>query len=64
MKILFLILGILFSLTGESYSNDKGELGIGFTQSGQEEAQRSPELAKGIPSLKSRKIPVWFCYVE
>ena len=60
MKILFLILGILFSLTGESYSNDKGELGIRFSQSGQEETRRSPELAKRIPSPKSRKIPAWF----
>jgi LPS-assembly protein len=58
MKILFLILGILFSLTSESYSNDEGELGRKFSQSGQEEAQRSPELAKGASS--SNKTPAWF----
>ena len=60
MKIFFLILGILFSLTSESYSNDKGKLGIRFAQSGQEEARRSPELAKRIPSPKLRKTPAWF----
>jgi LPS-assembly protein len=58
MKILFLILGILFSLTSESYSNDEGELGRKFSPSGQEEAQRSPELAKGASS--SNKTPAWF----
>jgi len=51
---------MFFSLTSESYSNDKGELGIRFSQSGQEEARRSPELAKRIPSPKLRKTPAWF----
>ena len=61
MKILFLILGIFFSLTSESYSNDTGKFGIRFSQSGQEEALRSPELAKRISRPKSRvKMPAWF----
>ena len=61
MKILFLLLGIFFSLTSESYSNDKGKLGIRFSPSGQEEALRFPELAKRISRPKSRvKMPAWF----
>lgn len=46
MKILFLILGIIFTLTSESFSSDKNKLGV--PQSGQEEAQNPSKLDRKI----------------
>jgi LPS-assembly protein len=58
MKILFLILGILLTLTSESYSKDKVDFEAGL---GQEEVLKPTKLAKGILGEKSPvKIPTWF----
>ena len=60
MKIIFLILGILFALTSESYSKDKISLDAEFSQFNQEEVLESPELAKATSSPKlSATIPTW-----
>lgn len=46
MKIFFLILGILFALTSESFSNEKNELGKRYSESTQNEAVVSSEFEK------------------
>ncbi len=46
MKILFLILGILFTLAGESFSNEKDKLKTPFSQSGQNKTLSLPEEDK------------------
>jgi|FLOH01.1.fsa_nt_gi LPS-assembly protein len=56
MKILFLILGILFTLTSESFSSDKNKLGK--PQSGQDETLRFSELDKGSSSPDTSS-PYW-----
>ncbi len=58
MKTLFLVLGILFTLTSESFSNEKDELGMPFSQSGQDEALDLPESDKSVSSLDT-PIPDW-----
>jgi LPS-assembly protein len=58
MKILFLILGILFTLTSESYSKDKDELGAELSQLDEAEILKSPELTKG--ASKTKPLPGWF----
>jgi LPS-assembly protein len=57
MKILFLILGILFTLTSESYSKDKDELGAERSQLDQAEILKSPELTKG--ASRTKPLPSW-----
>lgn len=49
MKIFFLILGILFTLTSESFSNEN-ILGMQFPKSGQEKALRNSSELDRIPS--------------
>jgi len=57
MKIFFLILGILLTLTSESYANNKGELKALAFKSGQERALDSPD--KRPKKSRAKKIPFW-----
>jgi LPS-assembly protein len=58
MKLLILILGILFTLTSESYSKGNEELEVKPSQSGQKESLTPQELAKRTSRKKS--LPTWF----
>lgn len=51
MKILFLILGILFTLTSESFSYEKNKSGMRFPESNQKEALSSSERDKRTINL-------------
>ena len=57
MKILFLILGILFTLTSECYSKGNSDLGEELSQSDQAEVLKSPELTK--EKSKAKPLPDW-----
>ncbi len=51
MKIFFLILGILFTLTSESYSYEKNKSGMRLSESNQKETLSSSELDKRTTNL-------------
>lgn len=55
MKIFFLILGILFTLTSESFSNDKG--GMQISQPGHQE--EAPSLSKLDKKTSNTSTPEW-----
>ena len=56
MKILFLILGILFTLTSESFSNEKNKSGMRLPESGQKKAISSSELDKRTINLDTSEL--------
>ena len=51
MKIIFLILGILFALTSESFSYENNKLGARHSKPTQKESLRSPESEKGAKTI-------------
>jgi LPS-assembly protein len=58
MKIIFLILGILLTLTSESFANEKNKSGMSLSESGQKKTPSYSRLYKKTTKLKTSDL-VW-----